>query len=543
MKMLLVNKSMNPVSFSILGKAAERLLSLRRVEFGEGYEVTLEVDGTLNDERYIIASDSEKAALRAADSLSLFAAFGRFLRLSHFDGKGGFIPFVGELDFTPKKKLRGMYFATHFGNFYHYAPIEKVYEVIEDLALRGCNSLLVWFDMHHYSSMQDESAQKMVKRLHDILGYANKIGIGGSLTMLSNEGFASSPEPLRAEWQVQNGYHAEPNSHYHVEICPSKEGGIEEILRARREMLEYFADLKIDYMVYWPYDQGGCTCKDCAPWGANGFLKLLPHFQALMKEMMPNTKIIVSAWYFDKFTSGEWDGFYERLGDEIFDDIPYILSFFANGDLPEVVREKGRPEKFGFIEFPEISMWSCSPWGGYGASHLAAFLDRTNEACKDIYSGAYPYSEGIFEDANKFIELALYSGECENAFDALRDYVRFEFCSDDEELYDAIKRTENFLARKRSRPGDYIKVTIEDTSDIESVREIIERYNRNLPENITYSRNWRLFYLRALIDSEIAKNEGFAIRSELCQKAMRELDEIYYVTENTLSWVRPATGK
>ena len=541
--MILLNKNMPAEAFCVLEKAATRIMNTRSVTFGEGYPISFEIDSALSDERYIINSGEKGTVLRAADGLALFAAFGRFLRLSRFDGKGGFVPFCGEIDFTPKKKLRGMYFATHFENFYHSAPIEKVYEVIEDLALRGCNSLLVWFDMHHFNSMEDEGAQSLVKRLRAILGYANAIGIGGSLTMISNEGFASSPAELRAEWAVQNGYHSSPDSHYHVEICPSKEGGIGEILRARRVMLEHFADLKIDYVVYWPYDQGGCTCSDCAPWGSNSFLKLLPHFKALIKEMMPKTQVIVSAWYFDRFTSGEWEGFTERLGDEVFADVPYILSFFANGELPPVLRERGMPDGVRFIEFPEISMWSCSPWGGYGASHLAAFLDRNHSTGKAIYSGAYPYSEGIFEDANKFIELALYSGECENALDALREYMRFEFCTDSDELFEALRLTETTLARKRSRPGDYIKVTIEDTREVERVREIFEKYNSILPESITSSRNFRLFYLRALIDSEVVRNDGFSIRSELCQKAMSEIDEIYYVNEKTCPWVRPATGK
>jgi hypothetical protein len=541
--MILINKNMPVEAFEILEKAAKRLLAGRSVSVGEGITVSLEIDQALSDERYIITSNSEGCVIRAADGLALFAAFGRFLRLSRFDGRGGFVPFAGTLDFTPKKKLRGMYFATHFDNFYHSAPIEKVCEVVEDLAFRGCNSLLVWFDMHHFESMEDPGAQRLVHRLRAILGYANKIGIGGSLTMISNEGFSSSPENLRAEWAVQNGYHASPDSHYHVEICPSKEGGIEEILRARRAMLEYFADLKIDYVVYWPYDQGGCTCKDCAPWGSNGFLKLLPHFKALVKEMMPNTKVIVSAWYFDRFTSGEWEGFTERLGDEMFADVPYILSFFANGELPPILREKGMPEGVNFIEFPEISMWTCSPWGGYGASHLAAFLERNHSTGKSIYSGAFPYSEGIFEDANKFIELALYSGEHDNSFDALRDYMRFEFCTDDEELYDALRLTEASLARKRSHAEEYIKVTMNDTSKIEHVREVFEKYNSLLPENVTSSRNFRLFYLRALIDSEIARNDGYSIRSELCQQAMREIDGIYFVNEKTCPWVRPATGR
>ena len=269
-------------SFKILKKAAGRVLSLRKIACDNGFEVTFEVDASLSNERYIIKSDGSAASLQAADSLALFAAFGRFLRLSRFDGRGGFAPYVGTLDFTPKKKLRGMYFATHFNNFYHTAPIEKVYEVVEDLALRGSNSLLVWFDMHHFESMKDENAIALASRLRDILCYANAIGIGGSLTMISNEGFASSPTNLRAEWQVQNGYHAEPDSHYHVEICPGKAGGIEEILRERREMLAYFSDLKIDYIVYGPYDQGGCTFAECAPWGENGFLKLYPHFKSLI---------------------------------------------------------------------------------------------------------------------------------------------------------------------------------------------------------------------------------------------------------------------
>lgn len=536
--MLLVNINMPAEAFGVLGHAAARILELRSLPLGEGYPISFEIDSALSDERYVIKSEDDRCALRAADGLALFAAFGRFLRLSRFDGVGGFEPFTGELDFTPKKKLRGMYFATHFENFYHSAPIEKVYEVVEDLALRGCNSLLVWFDMHHYSSMRDEGAQSMVKRLRDILGYANSIGIGGSLTMLSNEGFASSPEHLRAEWAVQNGYVKEPHSHYHVEICPSKVGGIEEIIRERREMLEAFSDLKIDYVVYWPYDQGGCTCAECAPWGANGFLKLLPHFKTLINEMLPRTEIIVSAWYFDLFTSGEWRGFGDACKRGALGDTKYILSFFENGNMPAAAL----PEGFEFIEFPEISMRGCSPWGGYGASHLAAFLDRTYAAGKDIYSGAYPYSEGVFEDANKFIELALYSGECDCATDALREYMRFEFCTDSDELFDALRLTEATLERTRARLEN-IKVTLTDPSEVENIRAVFEKYSEILPERIAASRNFRLFYLRSLIDSEIVRNDGFSIRSEACQIAMREIDELYYVNENTCPWVRPATGK
>jgi hypothetical protein len=120
--------------------------------------------------------------------------------------------------------------------------------------------------------------------------------------------------------------------------------------------------------------------------------------------------------------------------------------------------------------------------------------------------------------------------------------MNFEFCTDSDELFEAFLLTEQTLARKRSHLEN-IYVTIADPSKIEEVRAVFEKYNSILPENITASRNFRLFYLRALIDSEIARNDGYSIRSELCQQAMREIDGIYFVNEKTCPWVRPATGR
>ncbi len=56
---------------------------------------------------------------------------------------------------------------------------------------------LVWFDMHHYNSMKDPDAKKSVQRLSVILAYTNQIGMGGSLTMLSNQAFKNSPKKYR----------------------------------------------------------------------------------------------------------------------------------------------------------------------------------------------------------------------------------------------------------------------------------------------------------------------------------------------------------
>ena len=534
-------------SDAALRRALIRLLTERGVAATDGeeadYTVDLTLDDTLRADRYLIRPRTDGASLRAASICACFAAIGKLLRMSAFDGAGSFTPPIVPVDFMPKSPVRGMYFATHFHNFYHNAPIERVYDVIEDLALRGANSLLVWFDMHHYSSMADPAARAHAARLREILTYANTVGLGGALTMLSNEGFSESPKHLRAEWEAQNGYFARPDSHYHMEICPSKEGGIEEILRQRREMLSFFRDLRIDYIVYWPYDQGGCTCEKCTPWGANGFLRLLPHFKALIREEMPDTRVIVSTWYFDRFIHDEWKAFLPQVGGDTFADVPYLMSFFFRGEVPEEVRAYAdRPDAIPQISFPEISMYSCVPWGGYGASVLTNFLETTHQKTAALYHGGYPYSEGIFEDANKFIQLGLFSGDFAHAADALREYVRFTFCCADEELFEAIRRTETALARTRARTEEGIRVTIENTSDIKFVFKTLQKYNASLPKSVTAAPAFRLFYLRALIDYEIVAHDGYAIRSAAAQEAMAEVNRWYFASDKTNPWVMAPAG-
>lgn len=543
MQFQLINKSMSADSFQVLCACAQRKLAVKGCSLGDGYTIRLGLDDRLQNDRYILTPEENGITLTASNDCALHAAFGRFLLESRFDGRGGFRPVENAIDFTPKKPLRGMYFATHFLNFYHSAPVEEVYEVIEDLALWGCNSLLVWFDMHHFSSMEEPGAQKLVQRLHALLSYANRIGMGGSLLMLGNEAFNNTPEHLLARYDANGCYRIAPYDHYHLEICPSVPGGTERILAQREQMLTYFADLKIDYVIYWPYDQGGCTCEKCQPWGSNGFLKLMPKFKETVRKYLPDAKFIVSTWYFDRFVDGEWQGFYDQLKSDIFSDISYIMAFFFRGEMPKCLAEKGVPEAVKFIDFPEISMYSCSPWGGYGASVLTHFLQKTNDICANMYQGGFPYSEGIFEDANKFISLMSYSGLYPNAFDALRAYVRSEFCCEDEALLDAIIATETALARKEDKTAIPYRCVIKDTADIDLVHKTLAHYNATLPKNVTQARNFRLFYLRSVIDYEMKEHDFYPSRSVRCQQALKELIDIYHAHPESHHWVLPPYGK
>lgn len=70
------------------------------------------------------------------DERGLLYGVGKFLRTSRYD-KDGMTPSTWRGTSMPEKPVRGIYFATHFHNFYHDAPVEKIETYVEDLALWG----------------------------------------------------------------------------------------------------------------------------------------------------------------------------------------------------------------------------------------------------------------------------------------------------------------------------------------------------------------------------------------------------------------------
>lgn len=545
----IINRNVNEFCFRILKDSLEKKLRDRGLNAaGECPcgSFIFEINREWKNDRFYVIKNGRETVFTAASEIACFAAAGAYMNASEFNGKGGVVLSSETIDFTPRNPIRGMYYATHFHNFYQNAPIEELYEVTVDLALRGCNTILQWFDMHHYSSMMDPEAVVMVERIKKLYAFAEKIGMSTALLMLANEAFNSSPIKLRAENKKQNAYKRQPEDHFGVEICPSKEGGMKEILKERREMLEAFRGTRVTYLVYWPYDQGGCTCKACEPWGANGFLKILPEFRRVTGELMPNSKLIVSTWYFDRFIDGEWEKFAGCLRKKEAGEIDYIMSFFRHGNIPACLTPDLLAQ-YRFISFPEISMEGCMPWGGFGATTILESLQKTNESCKGLYAGGYPYSEGVYEDINKAVMLGWYSGTYMTAEKALKAYLSFEFCvhgTELEELAEAVLKMEKGLEKKMAyRRGMEPRYVLECADEALKAAEVFEKFNAKLPEVIRNGRKFRLLYLRAVIDRELVLTDGYLLRSEICQAAMKEVNEIYYANELTEYQVRAPYGE
>jgi len=466
------------------------------------------------------------------DTRGVLYGVGKFLRTSRFDA-GGLTPSAWEGTSVPQKPVRGIYFATHFHNFYHDAPVEKIQRYVEDLALWGFNSLVVWYDMHHFNGFDDPEAVAFRTRLRAILLAAKRIGMDVWLGVVGNEAYGNSPAEIRAAPGGGRG------AIFASDVCPSKPEGMQYILKVLGEEFDWAADLKPRSIWIWPYDSGGCGCKACQPWGSTGFMKCVREVGKLAREKIPGTQIVLSSWF---IKDNEWRGIRDQLT--------------QNKDLVDaIVSEPGphgiviNPKDLGLplIGFPEISMHGTFPWGGFGATPLTARARSQWNAVKATHAGGFPYSEGIYEDLTKVVYSQLYWND-RPVEETVKEYIAFEFSPDVvEDVAEVIKTLErnhhwrwwpgmlegvklgmNWFPSRGAKP--------QADPGAEEAYATMQRVDGLLSPQARKAWRWRQLYLRALLDAELKANGGKP--NDLCNQAFAELIDIYHA-QNAEPHVRP----
>lgn len=497
-------------------------------------QINIKIDMHLNEYEGVISGDN----VRAGSYSQLIDILGRIIRNTELkDGH-----------FISKKRICGMYFATHFNNYLDASPLDELFEYIDDLAFWGMNTLRLWFDMHHYRNME-EGMEKVI-RLKAIIKHAKSMGLKIAITTLANEAFKDSPEELRADWTSgHDGYVRELDDHYHLEICPSKDGGIEKILEYRTQMLDCFSDISPDYVNIGPYDEGGCTCRECAPWGGNGYIKTLKALIPLYKKYWPGAKIGADFWKFGDFTDddSEYELFYEKFKKGELKGIDFISAEPAYAKYP-FEHETPLP----LVGFPEISMYGAWPWGGYGANPMPKRLDRWWNGFGDKLDGGFPYSEGIYEDINKVIMLKLYRDN-QPAEITVREYLSYEFGLSGElldkakkaimDMEETLDREYEFPFKKNSDGSfEYLpykahhRYPILHPEKTEDIERTIKEVNDSLTQEIRNCVKWQMIYLRAVIDAEIVRNEFY--RNEKTLEYFNKLVKLMHL-ENSGFYTKP----
>jgi len=473
--------------------------------------------------------------ITAGDESGLLYGIGKLLHTSFVDSLG-FSPGAWHGTSVPDKPVRGMYFSTHNHNFYQDAPIDEVKNYVEELAMWGINGLEVWFDMHNYNGIEDPDAQAMLDRLSIILKAGKAVGMKSCIIMIGNEGYNSSPVALRANPNTKRG-------HYHVELCPSLPAGRALILKQVNEELDAFIlrNAPIDKIMLWPYDEGGCACNLCTPWGANGYLKITKEISAIIKKRLPKVNITLSTWLFDYGTEqGEWKGLAQAFKNEN----PWVNHILADshGTFPEYLLKNPVPGNLPLLNFPEISMWGAWPWGIYGATPLPNRFQGLWNSVSEKVIGGYPYSEGIYEDINKVIFSQFYWDRKKTAEQTLKEYVAFEYSPEYiSEVLEAIHILEKNHGMSTAKwamvPGAPKAIVFpEQDAGAERAYHLLKEVDKRLPQNRKKAWRWRILLLRAMLDYEIRQQKG--VPNAAVEAGFQEILQIFHVEKGDVR-VRP----
>jgi hypothetical protein len=362
--------------------------------------------------------DAGRILVAGSDARGVFCGAGRLLRLLGTCAGGAALPTMREVS-SPVCRERGVYFATHFSNWYECAPLQEVERYLEDLALWGVNTLWTWFDMNwHPDGFWDDPhsrGSQMVGRLRHINAVARRLGLRVGLTGIANEGFSHQPPPeLRAHPGAQRG-----GFYPHSQICPSAPGGRELILRNRSRVLDLIGPIEAYW--HWPYDQGGCGCPRCADatgWGRT-FLALGPDIARLVRDRNPGADFILSTWYMNDAELALVQAEASRP-DRWFDGV--LMETRRAGELR-------LPPEVPVSVFPEISMFDCYfvSYGCNGANPAPRRFAPEAARIARLGCGAIMYSEGVYEDLNKILWASVLWDPTRAAEDIVREYCRHHF--------------------------------------------------------------------------------------------------------------------
>ncbi len=422
----------------------------------EGLQISLYIDPQIEvQESYRIDQMEEGWRISGADRLGLYFGIGKFLHTAKWSEQE-FTPDPPQGMIAPACSLRVIYAANHFYNWYMTAPIDKITRYIEELVLWGYNALKTMVPLVNAMDFDDPVVTSQIERVKKMYDTAKKMGLkimGGSA---ANQASNDLPLELRATYENGNWTN---RGFLGANACYSKPAAVEYMHQLRKKSFDFIQkhfDIDFDYISVWPYDEGGCGCDDCYPWGANKYLETVKDAYHDAKEFFTDTKMVVSTWVFDyPDDEGEYEGLYKRLKEDL-SFVDYLL-IDSHTEFPRYPLEHEIVKPI--INFPEIAMWELYPWGGFGANPMPERFQSIWDSCKHIISGGMPYSEGRYEDISKIQYIGYYWDPDRNYRDIFKEYINYEL---DIDAYDDIMEMIACIEKNHVEVGNGRQPSLED---------------------------------------------------------------------------------
>lgn len=492
--------------FPILEKRIKDRSNISVQENGDDfdYEIAFAPDETIPNQGFRIESTENGICIFGAEFLSFAYGAGQFLHKSHYE-KDAVLPTDWRGESIPDCSMRFVYFATHFYNWYHACSVEELTEHLEDLILWGMNGMIVIVPTINVTGFDDPMLVTIQDTFRKLLRAAKSLNLKTGMHAGTMD-FTIPNERIKADKKYLVSKTGNP-------ICTSTEEGYQYARRKCLDNIKIAAEIGLDYLTFWAYDEGGCSCDKCWPWGYRGFYNFAKRLGKEVREFLPDTKFILSTWYFERgeYQKGEWEGFYKRLkedeanGDHWADYI--LLETRDDKPLGKYVVEHGQPtDSVKAITFPDPSMTGITPWGGFGAICTPRLMVRQEKPYMQLCDGGYMYTEGIFDDMNKAVMLGLYWSRTRSTDETLTDYCGYEFKGIDPK--DLIK-----LVRLWEDTQDFTNRFDKKPCDVNIAREawaLAQKMNDDADEETKKCWRWRITYIRSYLDM---------VRYENCEKA------------------------
>jgi len=518
--------------FADISEIVSKRLCERGLFVAEDAELTLclLIDPFLRKDSYRIAGLENNVTISADCKINLLAGCGDLMFHSQFDENG--IKLTDKRgNFCPDCSARCVYTASHFNTYYWTAPIEEVLEYVEDLALMGINELNFPIPYLNLKGATETELDAAYARVCSVMKYAKQLGML-LVGELSTSCVSDAPADILAT-PIPDEMRKRGNTG--VKVCPSNPKGKEFLDNYNRQSLKKYAEygVKFDIFSTFPYDEGGCGCPDCDPWGAKGYIRAAKSAIAIAKETNPDAKLSVSTWLFDFPNKGEWLSLFESLKEEPW---AQYIEADSHNEYPRFPLENDIPEGITLRAFPEITMWGLWPWGGYGAHFFPHRYTKIWRSTKGKLGGGRMYSEGIFEDLNKYTVAGLYKDFNADPDESVKQYGAYFFgCNDGEDFAELVRCIETNMVNCAKIGRVVISMTedknLSDFSLAKRALALAKKIDATLPNWGKKSFRWRLIYLRAIVDYYRYQN---VILHECAPvvEAMEEIAEISHCLKN-----------
>lgn len=494
---------------------------------GTTLTVVYRLDPSLGGETARVTVKGARAEIAAARFRALFYGVARLMVEMRWTSQA-FTLADGTWEVCPAKSVRLAYWARHFHNWYHMATEEELKRYAEDMMLMGMNGFKYQYlypNVNRAGARPEEIAEfeRISKKVYDYLQAMDAdYLLGGG----SNQVPADSPEEFRGVPETD-----EKRGNLGFNACPAKPKALELMLRLRRQALADLArdGVKPGWFLHWPFDEGGCECDACRPWGGNGFIGLCRRYDALNKAAVPDVKTVLATWVFH---DDDYEGLWKYLAKP---ESKWIdgLMIDSHGDFPKYALEHPLPRKLPIITFPEISMYRRWPWGGYGAIAMPARFERLFRQCERVVDGFMFYSEGLSEDVNKFIVARLYSDPSSDWQTIIRDYARLflpGIAPDDFVRYCAmLEESHEFPIQNAQLCGEPPSAEFFATYGprTREIAAFAEKLDCDILPSCRTGWRWRQLKIRADIDAHTASSRKLLTPAYVTM--VRELIEMYHV--------------